>query len=129
MIASSFAVRTVPTSVSPAGIVTGSVGGAASRKRRCVVAATGGAIWIPSRFEQRHVQLLRHAVEPVDDRLGQPGEQLDERDPGVGDVVLGPLRAALAMPQARLVDEVLEAAVVERDFGDAAHYSGSSGIT
>ncbi len=84
----------------------------------------------PEQVEQRHVQLLGHPVQPVDDRLGQPREQLDQRDPWVGDVVLGPLRAALREPQARLVDEVLEVPVVERDFGDTAghRYSGSEGM-
>ena len=50
MIASSLAVRTVPTSVAPAGIETGSGEGAERRKRRWVVAATGGSSSIPSRL-------------------------------------------------------------------------------
>jgi hypothetical protein len=82
----------------------------------------------PEQVEQCHVELLRDAVQPVDDRLGHPREQLDERDPRVGDVVLRPLRAALREAQARLVHEILEAAVVEGDLRDPAH-SGSDGIT
>ena len=45
---SSVAVRTVPTSVRTAGIGTGSVAGAPSRKRRSVDAAVGGSSRIPS---------------------------------------------------------------------------------
>ena len=45
---SSVAVRTVPTSVRTAGIVTGSTAGAPSRNRSSVVAAVGGASRMPS---------------------------------------------------------------------------------
>jgi hypothetical protein len=82
-------------------------------------------------LHQRHVQLVRDAVEPVDDHLGHPREQLDQRHPGVGDVVLGPLGAALRDPQARLVDEVLEVAVVELDDREAGAHGvlSSAGMT
>ena len=81
-------------------------------------------------LEQRDVELVRHAVEPVDRHLRHPREQLDERDARVGDVVLGPLGARAVDAQARLRDEVLEAAVVELDVGEPRHSpSSSSGIT
>ena len=49
----------------------------------------------PKQLEERDVELVRYAVDPVDEHVGQPREQLDQRDPRIGDVVLGPLRAAL----------------------------------
>ena len=69
-------------------------------------------------LEELDVVPVGHAVEAVDELVGHPGEQLDERDAGVGDVVVGPLRAALLDEPLGVVDEVLEAAVVE--VGDAA---------
>ena len=79
-------------------------------------------------LEQRDVELVRHAVEPVDGHLRHPREQLDQRDAGVGDVVLGPLRARARDLQARLGDQVLEAAVVELDLRQS-HSNSSAGIT
>ena len=46
-----------------------------------------------------------------------PGERLDERDARVGDVVVGPLRAAQLQVPLRLVDELLERAVVQAGRG------------
>ena len=46
--------------------------------------------------EEGEVVLLRRLVEPVDDALAQPGEQLDQRDPEVAGVVVGPLPARSA---------------------------------
>ncbi len=70
-------------------------------------------------LEQGDVELVRHPVEPVDGHLRHPGEQLDERDAGVGDVVLGPLGTGAVDLEPRLGDEVLEAAVVELDLGES----------
>ena len=71
----------------------------------------------PQELQQRDVQLVRDAVDAIDEHLGHPREQLDERDPGVRHVVLGPLGAGPMDTQARLVDELLEVAVVEDDLG------------
>ena len=79
-------------------------------------------------LEQRDVQLVRHPVEPVDGHLGHPREQLDQRDAGIGDVVLRPLRAGAVDLEPRLGDEVLEAAVVELDLGQS-HSASSAGMT
>ena len=78
--------------------------------------------------QQRDVELVRHAVEPVDRHLRHPREQLDQRDAGVGDVVLGPLRAGAVDLQARLGDQVLEAAVVELDLGQSQGSWSSAGM-
>ena len=78
--------------------------------------------------QQRDVQLVRHAVEPVDRHLRHPREQLDQRDAGVRDVVLGPLGARAGDPRARLGDEILEAAIVELDLGKP-HSISSAGMT
>ena len=82
----------------------------------------------PEQLHQRDVELVRHAVEPVDRHLRHPREQLDQRDAGIGDVVLGPLRAGPVDAHPRLGDEVLEAAVVELDRREL-HSLSSSGIT
>lgn len=63
--------------------------------------------------EKGEVVLLRHPVEAVDDLVGHVGDGLDEGDAGVGDVVVGPLRGALLDVALGVVDELLEAAVVE----------------
>ncbi len=72
-------------------------------------------------LEQRNVELVGNAVDAVDERLGHPREQLDQRDARIGDVVVCPFRTALGNPNARLVDELLEAAVVEHDLWEPAH--------
>ena len=126
-IASSRAVRGVPTSVSPPRMMSGSAGGSTRRKRRSVCGGARPVELDAEQLEQRDVELVRHAVEPVDRHLGHPGEQLDQRDAGVRDVVLRPLRAGAVDAQARLGDEVLEAPVVELDVGELAHSAGSSG--
>jgi hypothetical protein len=76
--------------------------------------------------EERDVQLVRHAVEPVEQLVDHEGEGLDERDPGVGDVVVGPLRTALLDHPLGIVDEVLEAAVVQARDGQAHRAASSS---
>ena len=80
----------------------------------------------PEQLEQGDVQLVGDAVQAVDEHVGHPGEELDQGDAGVGDVVLGPLRARARDPGAGLVHEILEAAVVELDLGQA-HDSSSDG--
>jgi hypothetical protein len=79
-------------------------------------------------LEERNVELVRHAVDAVDEHLGHPCEQLDQRDPGVGDVVLGPFRTRLVDPEPSLVHEVLEPPVVENDLGEG-HSLSSAGMT
>jgi hypothetical protein len=78
--------------------------------------------------EQPDVQLVGDSIESVDERLGHPGEELDQRDPWVRDVVLGPLRAALRDLRACLVHEILETPVVERDLWQP-HAVSSAGMT
>ena len=72
-------------------------------------------------LEQRQMQLVGHPVHPVHEHVRHPGEQLDQRDPGVGHVVLRPLRAGAGDTQAGLVDQVLEPPVVERDLRQWGH--------
>ncbi len=76
--------------------------------------------------QEGEVVLVRDAVEPVDDLVGHVGERLDERDAGVGDVVVGPLRGALLDVALGVVDELLEAAVVEVG-GGQGHQRSLSG--
>ncbi|MDQ1028086.1 hypothetical protein QF035_005668 [Streptomyces umbrinus] len=64
-------------------------------------------------IQERQVVLLRHPVEPVDDLVGHVGDRLHQGDARVGDVVVGPLRGALLDVALGVVDELLEAAVVE----------------
>jgi hypothetical protein len=90
------------------------------------VGARGGRAVEPDaeQVEERHVELVRHAVEPVDGHLRHPREQLDQRDAGVRHVVLRPLGTGAVDLEPRLRDEVLEAAVVELDLGES--HRGSS---
>ena len=80
-------------------------------------------------LEQRDVELVRDPVEAIDEHVGHPCEQLDQRDPGIGDVVLGPLGTAQGDARARLGHEVLKAAVVEHDLRQMVHAVSSAGIT
>src|SRR5256884_5998605 len=59
------------------------------------------------------VVALRNAVEPVENLVGHPGEGLDQGDPRVGHVVVGPFRALLMDDPLGVVDQVLEASIVE----------------
>ena len=53
---------------------------------------------------------VRHPVQPVDQLVDHLRERLDQRDARVGDVVVGPLRAALLHQALGVVDEILEVA-------------------
>ena len=110
--ASSLSVRTVATSVP-----TGQPDRLVQRRRQPEgdVGARGGRReeGDPDEVEEGEVVLLGDAVEPVDDLVGHVGDRLDERDAGVGHVVVGPLRGALLDVALGVVDELLEAAVVE----------------
>lgn len=79
--------------------------------------------------QEGEVVLVRDPVEPVDDLVGHVGHRLDERDTGVRDVVVGPLRGALLDVALGIVDELLEAAVVEvgRGQGHQRSLSGEPG--
>ncbi len=83
----------------------------------------------PDEVQERQVVLLRDPVEPVDDLVGHVGDRLDEGDAGVGDVVVRPLRGALLDVALGVVDELLEAAVVEVGGGQCHQrsLSGASG--
>ena len=107
---------------------------AARRRRRAELHA--------EELEELDVVPLGHAVEPVHELVDHLGEGLDERDAGVGHVVVGPLRATSLDEPLGLVDEVLEAAVVQvggvqhrrhlpgaRSSGRACSTAGWSGIT
>ncbi len=63
--------------------------------------------------EEREVDLVRHLVEPVEDHLRHPREELYERDPGVRGVVVRPLGAVLRDEPDRLVADLLERPIVE----------------
>ena len=62
--------------------------------------------------------LIRHLVEPIDDHLGHPREQLDERDARVGRVKVRPLGAVLRDEALRLLHDLLVRAVVQVGDGD-----------
>ncbi len=64
-------------------------------------------------LEEFHVQPVRNAVQAVEQLVGHPCERFDERDARVGHVVVGPLGALLRDQPLRVVDEVLEPAIVE----------------
>jgi hypothetical protein len=57
---------------------------------------------------------LRDQVGAVQDRVAQPGEQVDQRAAGVAGPGMRPLRRVRGNPRQHLGDQVVEAAVVER---------------
>ena len=63
--------------------------------------------------EELDVDPLGHPVEPVEQLVGHVRERLDQRHARVVDVVIRPAGAALLHEALRVVDELLEAAVVE----------------
>ena len=67
----------------------------------------------PDQLEELHVVPVRDPVDPVQELVRHPGEELDQGDAGVGDVVVRPLRATLLDEPFRVVDEILEAAIVQ----------------
>ena len=73
-------------------------------------------------FEEFDVVALRNSIEPVQDLVRHPGEGLDQRDTRVRHVVIGPLGAALLHEALGIIDQILEAPIVEvRDWKCHAH--------
>ncbi len=71
------------------------------------------------------MQLVRQAVELVEDDLGHPREQLDDRDAGVADVVVRPLGAVTRYQSLRLVDDVLKLTQVQPALADLHRHTYS----
>ena len=80
----------------------------------------------PDELEELDVVAVRDAVQPVQELIGHEREELDERDARVAHVVVGPLRGEERDAPLRLVDEVLERAVVEPR-GGQGHREASLG--
>ena len=112
-------VLTATRCVDSAGAASQNVSGGARRRRRKQPHV--------DQLEELHVEAIGDPVQPVDELIGHPREGLDQRDARVGHVVVGPLGTALLHHPFRLVDEVLETAVVE--IGDGkGHASPSLGM-
>jgi hypothetical protein len=77
-------------------------------------------------LQKLDVVQVGHPVQPVHDLVGHGREGLDQGHARVGDVVVGPLRAALLHHPLGVVDEVLEPAVVQ--VGHRQAHSSCSGI-
>ena len=67
----------------------------------------------PEELEELHVVQLGNLVDAVEERLGHPREELEQRDPGIAVVVVRPLGRVPRDAGARLLEEVVEGAVVE----------------
>src|SRR6185369_1629393 len=63
--------------------------------------------------------LLGQPVDAVDQHLGQPGEELDQSDAGIGRIVVRPLRREAGDQRPGLVEEAGVAAVVQGGLRDA----------
>ena len=63
--------------------------------------------------EKGAAKLRRNAIEAVKDRFGDPGQQLDNRDAGVGRIVVRPLGSQQRDLPARLIDELIKGAAVK----------------
>ena len=105
------------------------------RSFRCsILAAVIALAWLPAgqaeqaqEVEELDPVQLRNLVQPEDQLVDHVGEGLDQRDSGVGHVVVGPLGSTLLKEAFRLVDEVLKGAIVQIG-GWKAHYPSCSGI-
>ena len=64
-------------------------------------------------FEELQVQPIRHAVEPVQQDIGHVGERFDQGHARVRHVVVGPRGAAGLNHPLGVVDQLLEASIVE----------------
>ena len=64
-------------------------------------------------LEELDVELVRHLVEPVDRRVGEEGENLDQGHPRIAGRQVRPRRSGLADALAGRADELVEASVVE----------------
>ncbi len=64
-------------------------------------------------FEELPVQPIRHPVQPIQQLVGHERKCLDQRDARIGDVVIGPGRAAIHHYPLGVVDQVLEPTIVE----------------
>ena len=64
-------------------------------------------------FEELDVVALGHAVEPVEHLVGHPGEGFDQGHARIGDIVIRPFGATLLDESLGVVNEVLEATVVQ----------------
>ena len=85
--------------------------------------------WLdPHEIKEMKEQLVGNLVEPEEDHLGHPRKELDERDPRIGHVVVGPLGAVVGDLSLCLVDDLLERSVVEVWDGKR-HSSSSRGMT
>ena len=62
----------------------------------------------PDQFEELDVVEVGNPVETVDELINHLGHRLDQRHAGVGDVVVGPGRAALLHKSLGVIDEILE---------------------
>ncbi len=83
----------------------------------------------PDELQEFHVVAIGHPVETVDELIRHEGERLDQGDTGVRDVVICPFRAAPLDQSFGVVDQVLEAPVVEVGGGQCHPAHSSSGIT
>ena len=78
-------------------------------------------------LQEGHVQLVWQAIDPVGEHVGHPREQLDQRDPRIRDVLLGPFGAAPRDAHPRLGNQFLEAPIVELDLREC-HAVSSAGM-
>ena len=67
----------------------------------------------PDQLQELDVAAFRHPVQLVQLQLGQPGEQLEQRDSRVALVEVCPLRRVARDPLAREAEEILKGAGVE----------------
>ena len=87
----------------------------------------GGEHALPEQLEELHVVQVGHPVQPVDELVDEEREGLDERDTGIGHVVVRPLGVAQLHEALGLVDEILEATIVQIR-GGKRHGCSSAGM-
>ena len=87
--------------------------GAESQKVTPPRAAPGGRSSNAEQLQELDVVAVGNTVQPVDELIDHHRERLDQRDAGIGDVVVGPRRAALLHEPPSVVHQALKGPVVK----------------
>ena len=103
-------------------------------ERHFTLRRSGWAQFEAEQLQELDVIAVGNPVETVDELIDHHREGLDQRDPRIGDVVVGPFRAAPVHESAGVIDQALKGSVVEIRCGQhrqapfAAVMAGSSAV-
>jgi hypothetical protein len=78
----------------------------ASRGRRC-------AHWVAEQPQKSETLAFGNEIHAIKQRVAEPREELDQRPAGIAGIRARPLRRVCGNSRNELVDEVVEAAIIE----------------